>query len=460
MTGKIIKGIAGFYYVNNGENKVYQCKAKGIFRNRKIKPLVGDDVEFSVLDEEAMEGNIDEILPRKNELIRPAAANVDQALVLFALTHPAPNLNLLDRFLVMMSMEDIPVKLCFNKQDLGDEALMDQYRSIYEAAGYPVYFISAREETGIEQVRSLLRGKTTVLAGPSGVGKSSLTNRIQPEADMETGDISRKIERGKHTTRHSQLFFVEKDEEKTVRQIIILLTVAAVLIISVFTNDLHQLVFRFSKQPPFSDRDYSYGILFAVIQGWMLSCLTGMEIILIRKSRIPGKKQFWLPVIPGILLLGWNVGNIFHLSFIKTLAGDMTAVCCLLMAAIYQGCIVCGLIQTNNRYFELFQTSGGLDAEITDDSFHRYYHSGDFPKLSPEMRTMIIHRSSVQEQGIRINHIPIRGGHLFWSEDISILLDQYQDIREQQEELTARNRLLQKTYEKEAERRKTEEQNS
>ena len=152
MTGKIIKGIAGFYYVNNGENKVYQCKAKGIFRNRKIKPLVGDDVEFTVLDEETMEGNIDEILPRKNELIRPAAANVDQALVLFALTHPAPNLNLLDRFLVMMSMENIPVTLCFNKQDLGDEALMEQYRTIYEPAGYPVYFISAREETGIEQV--------------------------------------------------------------------------------------------------------------------------------------------------------------------------------------------------------------------------------------------------------------------------------------------------------------------
>ena len=211
MTGKIIKGIAGFYYVNNGENKVYQCKAKGIFRNRKIKPLVGDDVEFSVLDEEAMEGNIDEILPRKNQLIRPAAANVDQALVLFALTHPAPNLNLLDRFLVMMSMEDIPVTLCFNKQDLGDEALMEQYRSIYGPAGYPVYFISAMEETGIEQVRSLLRGKTTVLAGPSGVGKSSLTNCIQPEAEMETGDISRKIERGRHTTRHSELFYVEEN---------------------------------------------------------------------------------------------------------------------------------------------------------------------------------------------------------------------------------------------------------
>ena len=199
------------------------------------------------------------------------------------------------------------------------------------------------------------------------------------------------------------MFLGEKEEEKTIRKIIILLTVAAILIVSVFTNDLHQLVFRFSKQPPFSDKDYSYGIVFMVIQGWILICLTGMEIILIRKSRIPGKKQFWLPVIPGILLLGWNIGNILRLPFIKIIAGDMTAVCCLLMAAIFQGCILCGLIQTNNRYFEL--------------------------------------------------------GHLFWSEDISVLLDQYQDIREQQEELTARNRLLQKAYQKEAERRKTEEQN-
>ena len=255
------------------------------------------------------------------------------------------------------------------------------------------------------------------------------------------------------------MFFGEKDEEKTVRRIKILLTVAVVLIVSVFTNDLHQMVFHFAKQTPFSDNDYSYGILFMVIQGWMLICLTGMEIILIRKSRIPGKKQFWLPIIPGILLLGWNIGNIFRLPFIQTFAGDMTAVCCLLMAAIYQGCILCGLIQTNNRYFELFQTSGGLDAEITDYSFQRYYHSGDFPQLSPELRSMIVNRSFVHEQGIRINHIPIRGGHLFWSEDISVLLDQYQDIREQQEELTARNRLLKKNYQKEAERRKAEEQN-
>jgi ribosome biogenesis GTPase len=211
MTGKIIKGIAGFYYVNDGENRVYQCRAKGIFRNRKIKPLVGDNVEFSILDEEAGEGNIDEILPRKNALVRPAAANVDQALVLFALTQPSPNLNLLDRFLVMMAMEEIPVVICFNKADLGDGAMEEEYKKIYEGAGYEVHFISARTDLGMDQVRGLLRGRTTVLAGPSGVGKSSLTNRIQPEASMETGGISRKIERGKHTTRHSELFFVEKD---------------------------------------------------------------------------------------------------------------------------------------------------------------------------------------------------------------------------------------------------------
>ena len=211
MTGKIIKGIAGFYYVNDGENRVYQCRAKGIFINMKIKPLVGDNVEFSILDEEAGEGNIDEILPRKNALVRPAAANVDQALVLFALTQPSPNLNLLDRFLVMMAMEEIPVVICFNKADLGDGAMEEEYKKIYEGAGYEVHFISARTDLGMDQVRELLRGRTTVLAGPSGVGKSSLTNRIQPKASMETGGISRKIERGKHTTRHSELFFVEKD---------------------------------------------------------------------------------------------------------------------------------------------------------------------------------------------------------------------------------------------------------
>ena len=210
MTGKIIKGIAGFYYVDNGTD-VYECKAKGVFRNKKIKPLVGDNVEFTVLSEAEREGNIDKILPRKHELVRPAVANIDQALVIFSITHPEPNLNLLDRFLVMMGIQGVPVTICFNKVDLGEAGLVDKYRAIYERAGYEVHFVSTYDDTGLEEMRKILRGKTSVLAGPSGVGKSSLTNRIQPQASMETGDISRKIERGHHTTRHSELIYVEEE---------------------------------------------------------------------------------------------------------------------------------------------------------------------------------------------------------------------------------------------------------
>lgn len=211
MTGKIIKGIAGFYYVHDGNSRVYECKAKGIFRNRKIKPLVGDDVEFDILDREAGEGSITEILPRKNSLIRPAVANIDQALVVFALTNPEPNLNLLDRFLVMMETQKIPVTICFNKTDLTTAEEEKKYKEIYEPAGYHLIFTSTYEDTGLDEIRNLVRGKTTALAGPSGVGKSSLTNRLYPEAEMETGTVSEKIKRGKHTTRHSQLFFIGEE---------------------------------------------------------------------------------------------------------------------------------------------------------------------------------------------------------------------------------------------------------
>lgn len=211
MTGKIIKGIAGFYYVHDGHSKVYECRAKGIFRNRKVKPLVGDDVEFTVLDEEAATGNIDGIRKRKNTLIRPSVSNVDQAVVVFAVTDPLPNFNLLDRFLVMMERQNVPVIICFNKVDLTEESEIGKLRAIYAPAGYPVHFISTYEPFGLSELRDLIVGKTTVLAGPSGVGKSSITNVIQPEANMETGVLSEKIRRGKHTTRHSELFFVEKD---------------------------------------------------------------------------------------------------------------------------------------------------------------------------------------------------------------------------------------------------------
>ena len=258
----------------------------------------------------------------------------------------------------------------------------------------------------------------------------------------------------------SATLLMDGAEKKTTKWITgILLFFSVVLIVCVLTNDLHQQVFRFEGPVPYSDKNYSYGILFMLIQFWIIACLVIMEILLVKKSRIPDRKWFWLPVIPGLLLLGWNIANLLRLPFIKTFAGDMTAICCLLMAAIFQGCILCGLIQTNSRYFELFQATGGLDAEITDNSFRRYYFSGEFPELSKDLRDSIIAKSSVQERGIRINHLPVKGGHLFWSEDISVLLDQYQDIQEQQEELTARNQLLRKTYKKEAERRKLEEQN-
>lgn len=190
---------------------MYECKAKGAFRNRKIKPLVGDNVEFTILDENERTGNIADILKRENELIRPAVANIDQAMVVFAVTDPEPNLNLLDRFLITMEAQGIPVVICFNKKDLATEAESEKLKAIYEAAGYEVHFTNARDGEGIEEIRTLLKGKTTAFAGPSGVGKSSLTNEIHPAAAMETGSISEKIRRGKHTTRHSELFFVEPE---------------------------------------------------------------------------------------------------------------------------------------------------------------------------------------------------------------------------------------------------------
>ena len=211
MQGKIVKGIAGFYYVHVVESGVYECKAKGVFRKEKIKPLVGDNVIIEALDEEQKTGNITEVLKRKNELVRPAVANIDQALVVFAIVRPNPHFNLLDRFLVMMESKEIPVILCFNKEDIATDPQVKELEAIYENCGYPLIFTSALKDKNIDQVKEVLRGKTTAIAGPSGVGKSSIINILQPEANMETGAISSKIERGKHTTRHTELFPVDAD---------------------------------------------------------------------------------------------------------------------------------------------------------------------------------------------------------------------------------------------------------
>lgn len=206
-----MKGIAGFYYVHAQDGEIYECKAKGSFRKDNQKPLVGDDVEITVLDKEKKEGNIVQILPRKNSLIRPAVANVDQAFVIFAVESPKPNFMLLDRFLIMMEREEIPVIICFNKADLAGKEEASYLSELYEKSGYQVILSSTETGEGIDEIKKALLGKTTVVAGPSGVGKSSITNLMQEQVQMETGEISRKLKRGRHTTRHSQVIPVAEN---------------------------------------------------------------------------------------------------------------------------------------------------------------------------------------------------------------------------------------------------------
>lgn len=211
MTGKIIKGIGGFYYVVCENGITYECKAKGIFRNRKIKPLVGDNVEIEILDEEKNLGNIEDILARFNWLNRPAVANVDQTVIIFAVSAPAPNFNLLDRFLINMEQHEVPTVICFNKVDLEGFRQSEDICRSYTKSGYEVLFISAESGYGIDVLEAVIKGKTTVFAGPSGVGKSSTLNSLFPDANVQTGGLSEKIQRGKHTTRHSELMFVDDD---------------------------------------------------------------------------------------------------------------------------------------------------------------------------------------------------------------------------------------------------------
>ncbi len=210
MQGKIIKGIGGFYTVHDGIETSLVCRARGAFRSRGEKPLVGDNVEFSRIEEEEGTGRIDRLLPRRNELIRPAVANMDQALILVSAGRPAFHPLLLDNFLLWMGMQGVPTLIGIGKCDL-DRAEAEMIASLYEATGFPVLIFSALSGEGLPALREALVGKTTVLAGASGVGKSTLLNALIPEAGMETGELSERLGRGKHTTRHSEIFFLEKD---------------------------------------------------------------------------------------------------------------------------------------------------------------------------------------------------------------------------------------------------------
>ncbi len=208
MKGKIIKGIAGFYYVHVGEQGIFECKARGVFRNQNVKPLVGDNVELEILDPIEIKGYITAILPRRNALIRPSAANVDQAMIIFAAAQPTPNLGLLDRFLLKMAKEDLSGIICFNKEVLRNQKELTELCDIYKDSGCRILTASVALGQGLDEIRQILAGKTTVMAGPSGVGKSSMTNCLFPDAQMATGAISEKIQRGKHTTRHSEIFAI------------------------------------------------------------------------------------------------------------------------------------------------------------------------------------------------------------------------------------------------------------
>lgn len=205
IEGRIIKGIGGFYYIET-EKGLYECRARGIFRKNKITPLVGDFVKISVVDEDNKKGVVEEIQERKTELVRPPIANVNKALIVFAVKNPTPNLSLLDRFIVLAERENLEIVIILTKIDLDDDNTFEKIKNIYEPCGYKVIGVSNLENKNIDKVKEELKDNTVVFAGPSGVGKSSLLNQIDSNFQLKTGDVSDKIKRGKHTTRHAELF--------------------------------------------------------------------------------------------------------------------------------------------------------------------------------------------------------------------------------------------------------------
>ena len=203
-TGRIIRSISGFYDVQTPE-KLISCRARGILRKEGNSPLTGDMVEITV---ERGKGMVEKILPRKNSFVRPAVANIDALVVFAANVNPVTEPYLIDRVAAIAGDQEVPVYLCVNKCDL-DPAL--NLVSIYEKAGFPVICTSAETGEGVENLKNLIQGKLVAFTGNSGVGKSSILNRLAPELNLATGEVSEKLGRGRHTTRHVELYWLGEE---------------------------------------------------------------------------------------------------------------------------------------------------------------------------------------------------------------------------------------------------------
>lgn len=201
MEGVITKGIGGFYYVKV-HDEIYECKARGKFRADNLSPTVGDRVIITLSENK---GVIEKILPRRNYLIRPTVANVTQAFIVVSIKNPDINVELLNKFLILCEHNSIEPVIVFNKIDLADDIENNEVVKMIKDSGYKFYLIKAKEKQGIADLAALLENNTTVFCGPSGVGKSTLSNSLTGKELMETGEISEKLKRGKHTTRHSEL---------------------------------------------------------------------------------------------------------------------------------------------------------------------------------------------------------------------------------------------------------------
>lgn len=210
IQGVILRAISSFFYVDtpNGE---YECRARGIFKHKNQNLVVGDKVKFSIIDEDTKKGLILESIKRDNLMIRPPIANVTQAILVFSVKSPAPNLGLIDRFIVLAAAQGLDIVICFSKMDLDDENQSEEMLKVYRAIGYPVIPISTPEGLGVEDMKQYLNNHISIVAGPSGSGKSTLINALVEEVELKTGDVSAKIGRGKHTTRHVNLIKIDKN---------------------------------------------------------------------------------------------------------------------------------------------------------------------------------------------------------------------------------------------------------